>query len=283
MSKELPYFKFIATEWLTGDIVFEPLDVQGLFINICAIYWQRDGDLTIADLSRRYANSSERLAMLADRYIIVSDGKISIKFLDEQLFERAELSTKNSINGKKGGEAKAAKMSKKTKKNSDSLAFDSDGLANSSNKDKEEEKEEEKEKDKFWQKWTFAWHEHVLLKTNSKPVFSGKAVKNLKAIREYFLKQDNPTTGQKNAENEALFCFEYILKHWELLDSFKQKKFNLAYMAENIPEYLSDIKNAKSGKTAQNGQKTENKIDTAKNNLEKGLEALRKEAMQNAS
>lgn len=283
MSKELPYFKFIATEWLTGDIVFEPLDVQGLFINICAIYWQRNGELTMADLSRRYANSSERLAMLADRYIIVSDGKISIKFLDEQLFERGELSAKNSINGKKGGEAKAAKMNKKTKKFTDSLPTDGDRLANSSNKEKEEDKEKEKEKNIFWQKWTFAWHEHVLLKTNSKPVFSGKAVKNLKLIREYFLKQDNPTTARKNDENEALFCFEYILKHWELLDSFKQKKFNLAYMAENIPEYLTDIKNAKSGKAVKNGQIIESKLDTAKSNLEKGLEALRKEAMQNAS
>ena len=42
MAKNFPYFKFIASEWMTGDIVFESLSVQGLFINICALYWQRN-------------------------------------------------------------------------------------------------------------------------------------------------------------------------------------------------------------------------------------------------
>lgn len=56
MAKNFPYFKFIATEWLTGDIVYEDFDTQGLFINICALYWQRDGKLSIDDITRRYKN-----------------------------------------------------------------------------------------------------------------------------------------------------------------------------------------------------------------------------------
>ena len=54
MAKNFPYFKFTATEWLTGDIVYESLELQGLFINVCAVYWQRDGKLTIEDLIKRY-------------------------------------------------------------------------------------------------------------------------------------------------------------------------------------------------------------------------------------
>lgn len=40
MAKDLPYFKFIVNEWITGDITLEDLNVQGLFINLCAWYWQ---------------------------------------------------------------------------------------------------------------------------------------------------------------------------------------------------------------------------------------------------
>ena len=58
MAKNFPYFKFIATEWLTGDIVYEDFECQGLFINICALYWQRDGKLSIDDINRRYKNES---------------------------------------------------------------------------------------------------------------------------------------------------------------------------------------------------------------------------------
>jgi hypothetical protein len=37
MAKNFPFFKFVATEWLTGDIVYEEFSTQGLFINICCL------------------------------------------------------------------------------------------------------------------------------------------------------------------------------------------------------------------------------------------------------
>jgi hypothetical protein len=106
MAKNFPYFKFTVTEWLTGDIVYEDYDVQGLFINICAIYWQRDGKLTLEDINLRYKNPPQ-MSKLTDRFISVSDGFISVKFLDEQLIEAGHISKVNSINGKKGGRPKA--------------------------------------------------------------------------------------------------------------------------------------------------------------------------------
>lgn len=112
MAKNFPYFKFTATEWLTGDIVFESLELQGLFINVCAVYWQRDGKLSIEDLIKRYKNES-LINQLIDKYIWSNNGNILIKFLDEQLIEANHISKVNSENGKKGAEAKRNKATAK--------------------------------------------------------------------------------------------------------------------------------------------------------------------------
>lgn len=107
MPKGLPYFKFFPTDWLTGDIVFEPLDVQGAFINICAIYWQRDGILYVGDIEKRF-KQNDCWRSLINNFIHVEDEKISINFLDEQLNERGYISKINSENGRKGGKRKIA-------------------------------------------------------------------------------------------------------------------------------------------------------------------------------
>lgn len=106
MAKGFHYFKFIATEWLTGDIAFEDFELQGIFINICAIYWHRNGKVSLDELVKRL--KTERISALTDRFISVNEGFISIKFLDEQLLEAGHISKKNSDNGKKGGRPKSA-------------------------------------------------------------------------------------------------------------------------------------------------------------------------------
>jgi hypothetical protein len=106
MAKNFPYFKFTVSEWMTGDIVFESLSTQGLFINICALYWQRDGNLTIEDINKRYKNPAE-LSDLINRFVEVENDIISIKFLDEQLIDANHVSKVNSENGKKSAESRA--------------------------------------------------------------------------------------------------------------------------------------------------------------------------------
>jgi hypothetical protein len=140
MAKNFPYFKFTATEWLTGDIVYESLELQGLFINVCALYWQRDGKLTIEDLIRRYKNES-LINQLIDRYIWNEQGNILIKFLDEQLIEANHISKVNSENGKKGAEAKRNKANAKRPLN--------DSKAILSKEEKEEEINKNKNKNKI--------------------------------------------------------------------------------------------------------------------------------------
>ncbi|MES2395632.1 MAG: hypothetical protein V4549_06500 [Bacteroidota bacterium] len=109
MGKELPYFKFNVAQWLTGDIVFEEFDVQGLFINICAIYWQRNGKLSIEDINKRYKNPPQ-LKQLTDRFFSVTDGLISVKFLNELFEDKKLMSIVNSKNGALGGRPKQAKI-----------------------------------------------------------------------------------------------------------------------------------------------------------------------------
>jgi len=109
MAKGLPYFEFWTSEWLTGDICFEDLETQGLFINICALYWQRNGDLLVSDIERRY-NKPNAFNSLTDRIISVSDGLIKIAFLDEQLLARKHKSKVNSENGSKGGRPKTKEI-----------------------------------------------------------------------------------------------------------------------------------------------------------------------------
>jgi len=140
MAKGLPYFKFTVAEWMTGDIVYEPLDVQGLFINICALYWQRDGKLSLDDIERRYKIPTA-LDSLLGRFIHVTDGFISISFLDEQLVERKHISKVNSANGSLGGRGNKANA-KQTLSEKNPIRI---------RKEQEEEKEEEqkKEKNKF--------------------------------------------------------------------------------------------------------------------------------------
>jgi hypothetical protein len=137
MAKNFPYFKFFPTEWMTGDIVFEDFETQGLFINICALYWQRNADLSIEDINKRFKNPI-KLANLTDRFFSLSENKILIKFLDEQLVDAGHISKTNSLNGSKGGRPKGAKtLGKKPTANRPQ----SETKAKKSKEEKEEEKE----------------------------------------------------------------------------------------------------------------------------------------------
>jgi len=108
MAKELPYFKFEPAEYLTKDISFCSLSAQGLFINICSYYWQRQCKLTKSQLFKRL-NHYDEFDELIDEGIIdlKNNGEdLIIKFLDNQLNEVEEKSKTNSSNGSKGGRPK---------------------------------------------------------------------------------------------------------------------------------------------------------------------------------
>lgn len=117
MAKELPYFKFEPAEYLTKDISFCSISAQGLFINICSYYWQRQCSLTLEQISRRFNYPNELDELIDEGIIDVTDNTISIKFLDNQLTDVSEKSKTNSINGSKGGRPKKNPIETETKPN----------------------------------------------------------------------------------------------------------------------------------------------------------------------
>ena len=107
MSKELPFFKFNATEWITGNISYEPFELQGAFISVCAEYWNRNNCLTIAEAKLRLRNSDLVDKLIEKKYLKTKKEKLVISFLDN---EREEISAKRlklSESGRKGGLSKA--------------------------------------------------------------------------------------------------------------------------------------------------------------------------------
>jgi hypothetical protein len=107
MAKELPYFKFEPAEYLTKNISFCTLAAQGLFINICSYYWQRNCILTKDQILRRLNYEIELNELITEGIIdIDNDDNLSIKFLDFQKVEVENTSKTNSKNGSLGGRPK---------------------------------------------------------------------------------------------------------------------------------------------------------------------------------
>lgn len=106
MAKELPYFQFEPAEYLTKDVSFCSLSAQGLFVNICAYYWQRQCDLTKEQFLRRFNFINEFEELIKEGVIDVNDGVIKIKFLDNQFIKATEFSKEQSRKGALGGRPK---------------------------------------------------------------------------------------------------------------------------------------------------------------------------------
>lgn len=113
MAKEIPYFKFFIGEWANGDITCESYEAQGIFINICSIYWAKVGKLTERYIRKKFKSDDTINELIEAEIIKIKDGKVIINFLDEQLQEDQLLRRVKSNGGKK-----SASLRKKTKTSS---------------------------------------------------------------------------------------------------------------------------------------------------------------------
>lgn len=102
MATNLPYFQFDPGQYMSGSIQFCSLKAQGLFINILSIYWQRECELTIVQLRKRWDEPELIQELIDEKVIKVVDDKIHIKFLDSHYNNVVELSKTRSENGKIG-------------------------------------------------------------------------------------------------------------------------------------------------------------------------------------
>lgn len=110
MAKDSPWFKWIPSEWNDGQISLCTYAAKGLFADLCSLYWSREGDLSRDFAQAKLPAPPELWQELFGREIYsLDDGKIVVKFLDEQLSERIETS-------KKAKESIAKRWEKENKK-----------------------------------------------------------------------------------------------------------------------------------------------------------------------
>ena len=122
MAKDLPYFRFTASEWLNDDISLESYELKGLFIDVCAFYWANDCDLTLEKLKKKCSNATVLLEQLILIGIIKHENKhdkIKIDFLDLQYDLLSEKRKSRQVAGSKGGNAKAMLKQKGSYKDKD--------------------------------------------------------------------------------------------------------------------------------------------------------------------
>ena len=131
MANDLPYFKWYPDEWFAGRIYSCDRNVQGLFINVCALYWKKKGNICWTDIIYRFKNSESELKELLEKEIIrvekgtsvqqvlgeieeeeerekrkkesTKETRLVISFLDEQLTELGAIQEKRISAGKKSG------------------------------------------------------------------------------------------------------------------------------------------------------------------------------------
>ena len=144
MAKEIPFFKFFVGEWANGDITAENYKTQGVFINICSVYWTKEGELSEVFL-RKKIKANKEISLLIDSEIIKVENKnIVISFLDEQLSECEGIRVKNSEAGKKSARQRALnKRSTSVQPKLNEEPTESQPLREDKEKKREEKKREE--------------------------------------------------------------------------------------------------------------------------------------------
>ena len=269
MAKNFPYFKFIATEWLTGNIVFEPLDVQGIFINICALYWTKDGVLSLEDLNKRYKKPELTTTLISNGFIIIEDGFVSIDFLNEQLQEANHISVINSEKGKKSAAAKALKIKESSTAVEPNLT---NVEPDSTNKRKEKKIKEEVNKIKGeYSENSFSaskefkkpFEDFYFEKTGEKYYWTGKDAAKCNSVSKkiiFKIKERNPQKIQIS-DSEIISGFTYVLSI--INDSWILSNLSMAIIDSKFNEIILQ-KNGKQSATDSRKQS----LNTLKNQFD---------------
>jgi len=107
VNKKLDWFKFSATDWLSGSVQLLSDGEKGTFIDLIAMIWKEQGSITVNNILYRKlrldnATACERIESYCELGILVMrDDKLSIKFLDNQIGDIETTSKNNSENAKK--------------------------------------------------------------------------------------------------------------------------------------------------------------------------------------
>lgn len=244
MAKELPYFKFEPAEYITKDISFCSYAAQGLFINLCSHYWQRNCEMTLTQANRRFKDENLLNELVNEKIIRIEEDNIIINFLIEQFNEAIELSNKNAKNGAKGGRPK--KQTETQKKPTALISqTQTKGIRREEKRKEEiikEEKRKEKEKpislilkkiveDEFGYMVDDDELKHL--------VFISKKIK--KQIQHQKNKED-PFLNSKIEDRDIENAFVKIIEN---LDDFYKKQFSCKILDNNFTTILNKAVNGK--------------------------------------
>lgn len=113
---KLQWFKFYSSEWLTGKISFQSLEIQGAFIQTVCVCWNKNGRFKKSDIDFRIGDTNlTKLIELG--FISQDDDGYFINFLEEQINDFELIRTKRKEAGAKGGKANAKQNKASAKQN----------------------------------------------------------------------------------------------------------------------------------------------------------------------
>lgn len=113
---QLQWFKFSPANWTMGRISKMPYEVQGAYLRLCCIYWNKECNLSIEDAKLELSFVENAYNNLTHYGIVkLHEEHIQIEFLDEQYEAIMQRKAKLSKAGKKGVEAKLSKGKGKAK------------------------------------------------------------------------------------------------------------------------------------------------------------------------
>ncbi len=105
--KDKPWFKFTASNWLSGSVQLLSDAEKGTYIDLVSMIWKDGGKLEFNKILARklridYATACDRIGSYCDLGIMACENDIlSIKFLDDQLDSIESTSKKNAENARK--------------------------------------------------------------------------------------------------------------------------------------------------------------------------------------
>jgi hypothetical protein len=139
---KLQWFKFFYADWKMGKIQRCPEVTQARFMNLCCLYWSKEGNLSVEDAEIEI--DKEHLDLLVSKKVVsINDDSVLIKFLDEQLEDITETS-KGKSKAAKARWDKYREQNNSSKNNADAMHVHTDAMQMSAEKRREEERRGEK-------------------------------------------------------------------------------------------------------------------------------------------
>jgi hypothetical protein len=114
MTDSYPWFKFDAEAYLSGKIMHQTLEAQGVFNQIAALCWKIKGPIDRSELHYRNPRDIPSIdacinSLHSCRLIVVTGDMISIKYMDELLKDANDNRDKKSLAGKASAESRRNK------------------------------------------------------------------------------------------------------------------------------------------------------------------------------